>query len=79
MSANSKGNPANLAANETDLGQDLVWGVAAIGREIKRTPRQTYHLLETGKLPARKFGGRWVSTTSRLKKFFSAVIDGEAV
>jgi len=71
MSANSNGNPADLAPNEADLGQDLVWGVAAIGVEIKRNPRQTYHLCVTGQLPARLIGRRWVSSKSVLRKFFN--------
>ena len=29
---------------------DLVWGAAAIGREINRTKQQVYHLVEIGAL-----------------------------
>jgi hypothetical protein len=56
--------PAN-AANVSDtscgpaLGDDLLWGVNAIAREINRTNRQTFHMLENTLLPARKVGARW--------------------
>lgn len=50
-----------------------LWGAVAIGRVIGRNPRQTFNLLETGKLPAQKIGGLWVSTRKRL----AACIDGE--
>jgi hypothetical protein len=55
---------------------DLVWGVEAIGREINWNRRQTYHLLESGKLPARKFAGRGVASASGLRIFFSNLING---
>lgn len=44
----------------------LVWGARQIAEVIGRTERQTHHLLETGALPARKVGGRWVANVSRL-------------
>jgi hypothetical protein len=44
----------------TDAAGRIVWGVEAIAAEINRTPRQAYHMLESGNLPgARKFGNRW--------------------
>jgi hypothetical protein len=49
---------------------DLVWGVEAIANIIGRTPRVTFHLCNTGELPARKVGGRWVIERSRLVAFF---------
>lgn len=62
---------------DNNLGNDLVWGVAAIATAIGRSERQTYHLLETGNLPARKLGGRYVSSRIGLRKHFAAVISGE--
>jgi hypothetical protein len=59
------------------LSNDVIWGVQAIASEIGRTRRQAYNLLETGKLPASKFGGRWVSSRSRLRAHFKALINGE--
>jgi hypothetical protein len=48
---------------------DIVWEVAEIAKEIKRTARQTYHLLNTGQLPARKVGGRWVGSRKKLRAY----------
>jgi hypothetical protein len=46
---------------------DFVWGAAAIGAAIGRTPRQTHHLLSTGEIKsARKKGGRWVASRTAL-------------
>lgn len=62
--------------SETDamsLGTDLIWGVRAISLEINRTERQTFHLLETGRLPAKKVGGRWCSRRTVLGQFFGNV------
>ena len=43
-----------------------IWGAEAIGRVIGRTKRQTYHLLESGHLPARKIGDSWVANDASL-------------
>jgi hypothetical protein len=59
------------ASDQDSLNGDLLWGVQSIANEIDRTERQTFHLLETGRLPARKVGGRWCSTRTRLRKFFN--------
>ena len=53
---------------------DLVWGAAAIGKEIGRTERQAFHLLETGRLPARKVGLQWVAARGELQNFFKTEI-----
>lgn len=53
----------------TDDADDLVWEVDPIAGVIKRDRRATYHLLATGKLPARKVGGRWVASKRRLIAF----------
>lgn len=52
-----------------DISDDLdgaVWGAIAIGRIVRRTDRQTYHLLSIGALPAKKIGATWVSTPRAL-------------
>ena len=50
---------------------DLIWEVAEIAKEIRRTQRQTYHLLSTGKLPGKKVGDRWVVERKQLIAFFA--------
>lgn len=49
---------------------DLIWEVSAIAKVIGRTERQTFRLLETGQIPGKKVGGRWVATRSDLERFF---------
>jgi hypothetical protein len=64
---------------EERLGDDLAWGVAAIAEEIGRNERQTFHLLENERLPARKIGGRWCASRSGLRKHFASILNGEVV
>ncbi|RUM18713.1 DNA-binding protein [Rhizobium phaseoli] len=49
---------------------DLIWGGAEIAKLIGRTKRQTFHMLETGQLPAKKVGDRWVAERGTLLRFF---------
>jgi len=49
---------------------DLVWGAANIARLIGKTPRATFHLLEGGKIPARKIGATWVASRRKLREHF---------
>jgi hypothetical protein len=56
---------------------DLLWGVDAIAAEINQTRRQTYHLLETDRLPARKVGAKWCASRKGLREFFKRVVSGE--
>jgi len=58
-------------AEENRIG--LVWGIKEIAAEIGRTPRQTYSLLEGGKLPAKLVGRRWCANRDELRKFFSSL------
>jgi len=62
-----------MAEDRTD--SDLVWGAESIGAVIGRTAKQTYHLLENKRLPARKIGDQWVANRRALK---SIAPDGEA-
>ncbi|WP_281930901.1 DNA-binding protein [Roseibium album] len=48
----------------------VIWGVAAIAQVIGRTPRQTYHALEKGALPAQKVAGRWCASRKKLEQLF---------
>lgn len=45
---------------------DIVWEVGNIARIIGRSERQTFHMLSTGALPAKKVGGRWVASRRKL-------------
>lgn len=49
---------------------DLIWEVAEIAKIIGRTERQTFHMLQSGSLPAKKVGGRWVVERGALIRFF---------
>jgi hypothetical protein len=51
---------------ESDEQAEPLWGAKAIAEEIGRSVRQTYYLLETGQLPARKVGATWVAMRRRL-------------
>jgi hypothetical protein len=62
---------------QTPLRLDLLWGNRAISNEINRTARQTFYLLETGQIPARKIGGRWCASRTTLREFFATVTAGD--
>lgn len=49
---------------------DLVWGAEAIAKAIGRSTRSTFHMLDSGELPAKKVGGRWVAERNKLLAFF---------
>ena len=46
--------------------RDLKWGAKAIGECIGVDARRAYYLLETGEIPGRKIGGKWVSSETVL-------------
>jgi len=46
-----------------------VWGVREIAPLIRRSPRQTYELLEKGLVPARKAGKVWMTSRRQLLAF----------
>lgn len=48
----------------------LVWGAEEIAKLIGRSTRSTFHMLDSGELPAKKVGGRWVAERSKLIAFF---------
>lgn len=50
---------------------DLVWGAKAIGAVINRTERETFGLLESGELPAKKIRRRWVASRGKLMQAFT--------
>jgi len=49
---------------------DLIWGGEEIAKMIGRSRRQTFHMLDSGELPAKKVGNRWVIERSKLIAFF---------
>lgn len=59
--------PEATLANDAD--DTPIWGAAKIAEAAGVTKDQAYHLLEQGRLPARKVGGRWVSSRARIRKF----------
>ena len=56
--------------HDDDLDRPI-WGAAAIGEVLDLSERQTYHLLQTKKLPAKKIGSRHVSTKRQLLSAFT--------
>lgn len=52
--------------NEKSEALDLIWEVKNIAKLIGRTERQTFHMLSSGLLPAKKIGDRWVASRKRL-------------
>lgn len=51
------------------LSRDIVWGVLAISEVIRKNERQTYYMLQTGQLPAKKIGAQWVASHRALLSF----------
>jgi len=58
---------------ESKAPSHVLWGAEQIAREIGR--RQTFYLLESGQITARKAGRNWFSTKSALRAWLA----GESV
>jgi hypothetical protein len=59
---------------DDDLKNDLLNGAEAIAAFLNQTERRIYHLLEMGKLPAFKLGGRkWQARKSSLRRQIEAL------
>ena len=59
--------PENNSSSTFDPKLDTpIWGAKNIGAIINRTERQTFYLLEQGRLDADKVGALWRSTIRRL-------------
>lgn len=56
----------------------ILWGAAAIAGAIGQAERATFHMLEGGKLPARKVGRRWVADRDSLLAFLRGEPEGSA-
>lgn len=59
-----------MSSLEAGMQMNLLWGADAIARAVGLSRRQTFHLLETHVLPARKVGGRWVADLVVLRQYF---------
>ena len=46
--------PRDQPDTDPNSDNDFIWGCSPISKEIGRTERGTFHLLSTGKLPARR-------------------------
>jgi hypothetical protein len=57
---------------ETKPKLNVIWGAKAIGEMIGVNTRQAFHLLETGKIPARKVGDKWAAEENQLREFMTA-------
>jgi hypothetical protein len=56
----------SIVENSDEGNPDIVWGAAAIAAVIRRNERQTFYMLETGALPAKKIGKQWVASRQKL-------------
>jgi hypothetical protein len=63
--------PTKPKSKTSPLAADLLLGAQAIADELGISIRKAFHLLESGHLPASKTGRLWVSTRSRLRRFFN--------
>jgi hypothetical protein len=52
---------------------EIISGCAAIARELGRSPRSTFDLLEGRKIPATKLGGVWTSTRNVLRAYIATM------
>jgi hypothetical protein len=62
----------DLKIENRDNLDEVLWGAEAIGAEMNLDPRQAYHALESGHLPATKIGHKWASTRRRLRSVVGA-------
>jgi hypothetical protein len=60
-------------SDEKDYLDRPLWGAKAIGEEINKSQRETFHLLESGLLPARKLGKFWITTPRQLRAFIAGL------
>lgn len=47
---------------------DIRHGIKALASYIRKTERQTYYLVITGKIPARRIGGGWSWSPSKVRE-----------
>lgn len=61
----------DLKDSKKDSKLALVWGAKSISERINRPIRATFNLLESGKIPGRRIGRRWVVSEHALQAFFA--------
>ncbi|MGC2080659.1 MAG: DNA-binding protein [Xanthobacteraceae bacterium] len=61
-----------MANHQENVADDLLRGVPAIAEFIGESPRQTYDLLETERVPGFKLGGKiWYASKTRLRHHYA--------
>lgn len=50
---------------------NILWGAEAIAQFLGTSTAATFHLLEGGKIPARRVGRRWAADRDTLRRFFA--------
>lgn len=69
-------NHENISESSTKQGMNLIWGARDIAGAINLNIRQTFYALETGAIPAKKVGGKWVAERGALRAFFLESAEG---
>lgn len=64
------------AADGSPLSSDLLWGIKAVAMELGQSERQAFHLIQSGRIPTGKVGGRIVASRSALRRHFEAALNG---
>jgi hypothetical protein len=54
---------------DTSMADDTLEGAGPIAEYIGKPPRRTQYLLETGRLPAFKLGGKWNMRKSTYRRY----------
>jgi hypothetical protein len=68
-----------MASEHPALAVDLIWGAAAIARELGLAERRVFYMLDRRLLPARKIGALWCASRTQLRAaFLGAEPRGEA-
>lgn len=67
-----RGDDADGEDDGESLAHDLLRGAAKIGAFIGLDPRQTFHGLQRGHIPATKEGKTWVGSKTRLREHYGA-------
>jgi excisionase family DNA binding protein len=58
------------------LGEDLLYGAAAIAEYLRISRRKVFYLLEQGRIPAGKLGREYVASRAALRTHFANLAHG---